>query len=86
LFQSAKEPDVTGIKPINPVLIFTGGVGITKKSPQQMALFRRREIRIIYQFYNLIPVLNAKENITLPLELDNRQIDKDSSTCSLFVF
>ncbi len=40
-----------------------------------MAIFRRRNIGLIYQFYNLIPVLNVKENILLPAELDNRDID-----------
>ncbi|MEG2985852.1 MAG: ATP-binding cassette domain-containing protein, partial [Peptostreptococcaceae bacterium] len=39
--------------------------------------FRRRNVGLIYQFYNLIPVLSAKENILLPAELDNRKIDKE---------
>lgn len=42
----------------------------------RLAIFRRRQIGLIYQFYNLIPVLNVKENITLPLLLDGRQPDK----------
>nr|SUY23672.1 ABC transporter ATP-binding protein [Clostridioides difficile] len=42
-----------------------------------MAIFRRRNIGLIYQFYNLIPVLNVKENILLPAELDNRDIDRE---------
>ncbi|MDQ0340518.1 putative ABC transport system ATP-binding protein [Caldalkalibacillus uzonensis] len=41
----------------------------------QLAIFRRRQIGLIYQFYNLIPILNVKENVTLPLLLDNRQVD-----------
>ena len=41
-----------------------------------MAIFRRRQVGIIYQFYNLIPILNVKENITLPCELDGREPDK----------
>jgi putative ABC transport system ATP-binding protein len=41
----------------------------------QLAIFRRRQIGLIYQFYNLIPILNVKENMTLPLLLDNRQVD-----------
>ena len=41
-----------------------------------MAVFRRRNIGIIYQFYNLIPILSVKENITLPLLLDNKTIDE----------
>ncbi|WFR58716.1 ABC transporter ATP-binding protein [Anaerocolumna sp. AGMB13025] len=43
-----------------------------------LAIFRRRQIGLIYQFYNLIPVLNVTENITLPLLLDGRQVDKDN--------
>ena len=40
-------------------------------------IFRRRQIGLIYQFYNLIPILNVEENITLPLALDNREVDKE---------
>lgn len=42
----------------------------------QLAIFRRRQIGLIYQFYNLIPVLNVEENITLPLLLDGHEVDK----------
>lgn len=42
----------------------------------QLAIFRRRQIGLIYQFYNLIPILNVEENITLPLLLDNRKVDR----------
>src|SRR5690554_3171970 len=42
----------------------------------KLAIFRRRQIGLIYQFYNLIPVLNVEENITLPLLLDERKLDK----------
>lgn len=42
-----------------------------------LAVFRRRNIGIIYQFYNLVPILNVLENITLPLDLDKKKIDKD---------
>ena len=41
-----------------------------------LAIFRRRQIGLIYQFYNLIPVLNVEENITLPLLLDNRKVNE----------
>ncbi|MTI65250.1 MAG: ABC transporter ATP-binding protein [Firmicutes bacterium] len=44
---------------------------------KDLSIFRRREIGFIFQFYNLVPVLTAKENITLPLLLDGRTIDKD---------
>lgn len=43
----------------------------------ELAIFRRRQVGIIYQFYNLIPILNIEENITLPLELDGRKVDKE---------
>lgn len=51
-------------------------VNINDLNEKQLAIFRRRQISIIYQFYNLIPVLNVIENITLPLELDNRSPDE----------
>ena len=44
---------------------------------KDLAIFRRRNVGLIYQFYNLIPVLTVKENILLPAELDNRKIDKE---------
>lgn len=43
----------------------------------KLAIFRRRQIGIIYQFYNLIPILNVEENIILPLSLDNREVNKE---------
>ena len=42
----------------------------------KLAIFRRRQVGIIYQFYNLIPILNVEENIALPLELDERKVEK----------
>ena len=44
---------------------------IFKMNDDELAIFRRRQVGLIYQFYNLIPILNVRENITLPLELDN---------------
>lgn len=46
----------------------------------QLAIFRRRQIGLIYQFYNLIPILNVEENMTLPLLLDHRQVDRKHLT------
>ena len=43
---------------------------------RKLAIFRRRQIGLIYQFYNLIPILNMEENITLPLLLDGRSLDE----------
>jgi len=57
--------------------IIVDGENISKLSRDKLAIFRRRKVGIIYQFYNLIPVLNARENITLPAELDGAKINKD---------
>lgn len=56
--------------------VFIDGKDIYKFSDDELAIFRRRQVGIIYQFYNLIPILNVEENITLPLNLDNREVDK----------
>lgn len=50
---------------------------IYKMDNDKLAIFRRRQVGLIYQFYNLIPVLNVEENMTLPCELDGRKPDKD---------
>ena len=57
--------------------VFVGDVNVFKQKDEDLAVFRRRKVGLIYQFYNLIPILNVEENITLPLSLDNRQIDKE---------
>ena len=56
--------------------IFIDNTKISNLSKDKMAVFIRRNIGIIYQFYNLIPILSVKENITLPLLLDNKTIDE----------
>jgi putative ABC transport system ATP-binding protein len=56
--------------------VFIDGTDVYSLDRSQLAIFRRRQIGLIYQFYNLIPVLNLEENITLPLLLDNRKEDK----------
>ena len=56
--------------------VFVDGIDIYKLDDDKLAIFRRQKVGLIYQFYNLIPILNAEENITLPLELDNRKVDK----------
>lgn len=53
------------------------GENIYDLNDDNLAIFRRRQVGLIYQFYNLIPILNVEENITLPLELDNRKVDKE---------
>lgn len=54
------------------------GEDIYALSESSLAVFRRRQVGLIYQFYNLLPVLNVEENITLPLLLDGQQPDKPS--------
>ena len=55
--------------------VFLGGEDVYARSDEQLAVFRRREVGLVYQFYNLIPVLNVVENITLPVALDGRAIN-----------
>ncbi len=55
--------------------VFIDGKDIFDFDDDKLAIFRRRQIGLIYQFYNLIPILNIEENITLPLSLDNRKVD-----------
>ena len=57
--------------------VFIDGRDIYEFNDDEMAIFRRRQVGLIYQFYNLIPILNVEENITLPLKLDNREVDKE---------
>ena len=54
--------------------VFIDGKDIYSMSNDNLAIFRRRQVGLVYQFYNLIPILNVEENITLPLELDNRSV------------
>ena len=60
--------------------VFIEGQDIYSFNEDKLAIFRRRQIGLIYQFYNLIPILNVTENITLPLVLDNRAADQDELT------
>lgn len=57
--------------------VYIAGENIYDLNDDNLAIFRRRQVGLIYQFYNLIPILNVEENITLPLELDNRKVDKE---------
>ena len=56
--------------------IIIEGKNIEKLNDNKLALFRRRKIGIIYQFYNLIPVLTVRENITLPVDLEKKDVDE----------
>ena len=49
---------------------------VYKRSDEQLAVFRRREVGLVYQFYNLIPVLDVEENITLPVRMDGRKVNE----------
>ena len=55
--------------------VYVNGVNVYKQSEENLAIFRRREVGLIYQFYNLIPMLTVEENMTLPVLLDNRKVD-----------
>ena len=56
--------------------VYIDGTDIYNLNESQLAIFRRRQIGLIYQFYNLIPILNVEENMTLPILLDGRTVDK----------
>ena len=56
--------------------VFMDGVDVYAQSEDQLAVFRRRQVGLIYQFYNLSPVLNVTENITLPVLMDGRVVNK----------
>ncbi|MBO5413005.1 MAG: ABC transporter ATP-binding protein [Clostridia bacterium] len=56
--------------------VYIDGKDIYSFNDDKLAIFRRRQVGLIYQFYNLIPILNVEENITLPISLDNREVNK----------
>ncbi len=57
--------------------VFLNGSDVYARSDEELAVLRRREVGIVYQFYNLIPVLNVVENITLPVALDGRSVNRE---------
>ena len=57
--------------------VLVNGQDVYSQSDEQIAVFRRREVGLIYQFYNLIPVLNVEENMSLPVLLDGRNVNRD---------
>ena len=57
--------------------VYLGGKDIYAQNDEQLAIFRRREVGLIYQFYNLIPVMNVIENITLPVLMDGRKVNQE---------
>ncbi|MBQ6863405.1 MAG: ABC transporter ATP-binding protein [Clostridia bacterium] len=56
--------------------VYLDGQDVYEQNEDQLAVFRRRQVGLIYQFYNLIPVLNVTENITLPVLMDGKKVDE----------
>ena len=56
--------------------VFLDGQDVFARKEDQLAVFRRRQVGLIYQFYNLIPVLNVRENLSLPVLMDGRKVDE----------
>lgn len=57
--------------------VFLNGEDVYARNEEMLAIFRRREVGLIYQFYNLIPVLDVVENMTLPVLMDGRKVNED---------
>ena len=57
--------------------VYVEGEDIFQLNETNLAIFRRRQVGLIYQFYNLIPILNVKENMTLPVLLDGKKVEED---------
>lgn len=58
--------------------VYIDGTDIFNLNDDKLAIFRRRQIGLIYQFYNLLPILNVEENMVLPMSLDNRKVSEES--------
>lgn len=56
--------------------VYLDGKDVFAQNEEELAIFRRRQVGLIYQFYNLIPVLNVEENLTLPLLMDGRKVNQ----------
>lgn len=67
---------IGGVDRPNDGKVYIDNTEIYELNDEKLAIFRRRQVGIIYQFYNLIPVLTARENILLPIELDNSKVDE----------
>lgn len=57
--------------------VIVGGTDVYAQKEEELAIFRRRQIGLIYQFYNLIPVLTVEENMTLPVLMDGRKVNEE---------
>lgn len=60
--------------------VYVDGEDVYQLNETKLAIFRRRQVGLIYQFYNLIPILNVTENMTLPILLDNKKVDQEYLT------
>ena len=60
--------------------VFLNGQDVYAQNEEQLAVFRRRQVGLVYQFYNLIPVLNVTENMTLPVLMDGRKVNEERLT------
>lgn len=60
--------------------VYFDGVDVYQQKEDQLAIFRRRQVGLIYQFYNLIPILNVLENMTLPVLMDGREVNQEFLT------
>lgn len=60
--------------------VYFDGVDVYQQKEDQLAIFRRRQVGLIYQFYNLIPILNVVENMTLPVLMDGREVNQEFLT------
>lgn len=67
---------IGGIERPDTGYVFIDGLNIQKLSEDNLAIFRRRKIGFVFQFFNLVPVLSVRENILLPILLDNRKVDE----------
>lgn len=68
---------IAGVDQPNSGAIYLNGENIYSGSNEKLAIFRRRQVGLIYQFHNLIPTLNVVENITLPVLMDRRKVNKE---------
>lgn len=68
---------IGGIDKSSSGKIIVNGQDISNLSDEELAVYRRRIASLVFQFYNLIPILNVKENISLPIRLDNKKVDDE---------
>ena len=60
--------------------VWVDGSDVYTRNRKELAIFRRRQVGLIYQFYNLIPVLNVVDNMTLPVKLDGQKVNPEASS------